>query len=194
MNNNQHLLLAAKRGDIDSIKRAIDAGADVNAVTDSGYSPLILAVERGSPDCVELLIERGSNINYVADTPLVGQTTALKHSCYLGDYDIVKRLAECGGDIHYSDENNANLLFWACASRSDKRKIIVDYLLDRGVDINHQNNLGTTALMVVNYPGPFDAELFASMLARGADPTVENIMGHTVEFLASKLGRQCVLV
>lgn len=94
-----------------------------------------------------------------------------------GRLRVVKRLAECGGDIPYSDHNNANLLRWACASRSNNRKIIVDYLLDRAVDINDQNNMGIKALMVVNYPEPFDVELFASMLTRGADPTMEIIIG-----------------
>lgn len=186
---NHELLTAVKEADIDNIEKTLQLGADVNAVNDDGYSLLIIATELGHTECVDLLLEHGSNVNHIVNNKVIGQTTALKHSCYLGHFDIVDRLVSHGGDIHYVDDHHSNLLLWACASRSEHRKKIVDYLIERGVNLNHQNIMGTTALMMINYPGPFDAELFSTMIAKGADPSLENILGHNVEFLARKVGR-----
>ncbi len=189
----RELLSAVKTGSVSDIQKALHSGADVNAADAGGYSPLMLAVERGLVACVEALIDGGADINYIAENSFAGRTTALKHACYLGHFDMVKQLAKHGGDIHYVDDNGSNLLFWACASRSEDRRMLVDYLIDQGVDINHQNSLGSTALMVVNYPGPFDADLFLMMMERGADPSLENIMGHNVEHLVHKMGRQSLV-
>ncbi|MDD2762169.1 MAG: ankyrin repeat domain-containing protein, partial [Methylomonas sp.] len=97
----QDLLSAAKKGEIDNIESALKWGADIDAVDADGYSSLILASEYGHTDCADLLITSGSNINYIVKNPVIGQTTALKHSCYLGQFDIVKKLLHLGGDIKY---------------------------------------------------------------------------------------------
>lgn len=190
---NQELLTAAKKGEIDNIKTALHLGADVDAVDTWGYSSLIIATEHGHTECIDLLIASGSNVNYIAKNKVIGQTTALKHSCYLGHPEIVKQLVDHGGNIHYIDDNYSNLLLWACGSRSENRNMIVNYLIDLGININHQNKMGTTALMMLNYPGPFDADLFSALIDKGADPSLKNIMGHDVEFLAQKIGRKNVV-
>jgi ankyrin repeat protein len=74
------LLDAAKEGKIEEVKKAIAAGADVNAKTNDGNTPLFYSVrwERRYPfeeykEVVELLIAAGADVNAkdrVGKTPL----------------------------------------------------------------------------------------------------------------------------
>ncbi|MDE6720509.1 MAG: ankyrin repeat domain-containing protein [Treponemataceae bacterium] len=44
-------------------KACIEAGADVNAKTDEGFTALMTATSRGHKDIAELLINSGANVN-----------------------------------------------------------------------------------------------------------------------------------
>ena len=54
---------AARYGNIEAAKQAIDDGADVNAKDKRGKSPLHLAAYWGGKEIVELLIANGADVN-----------------------------------------------------------------------------------------------------------------------------------
>jgi ankyrin repeat protein len=55
---------AAKAGDIGEVQRLLDAGTEVDAKDERGFTPLLAAVYGGHRETVELLIERGADIGY----------------------------------------------------------------------------------------------------------------------------------
>jgi ankyrin repeat protein len=68
---NPPISVAAVRGRVDEITLLLDAGADINAVGEHGYTALHEAVEQGHYDIVKLLLERGvdkSIENQLGDT------------------------------------------------------------------------------------------------------------------------------
>ncbi len=61
---NESLLNAIAGRDVDAMRAALDAGADVNAVGEVGFgeTALIAAVYHGHRDGVSLLLERGADV------------------------------------------------------------------------------------------------------------------------------------
>jgi hypothetical protein len=54
-----HAVLGQNRAIVEAI---LDAGADVNALTDDGNTPLNMAIRRGNPELMRLLIQRGAAV------------------------------------------------------------------------------------------------------------------------------------
>jgi ankyrin len=57
------LVFAAREGEIESARRLIAAGADVNQPTEYGWTPLLTAVNNRNYQLARLLIEHGANVN-----------------------------------------------------------------------------------------------------------------------------------
>src|SRR5579862_3503199 len=62
------LRAAAARGDHIALERLLDAGVDVNARDEQGYTALMRAAYAGSLESVRLLLDRGASINSTTDT------------------------------------------------------------------------------------------------------------------------------
>jgi len=64
---------AAHSGHYHTVKRLIDAGADVNKALDNGATPLFIAAQQGHVEIVRALIDAGADVNKALDdgaTPL----------------------------------------------------------------------------------------------------------------------------
>jgi ankyrin len=57
------LIFAAREGDLESAKILLDAGADINQVTEYGWSPLLTATNNRNYNLASYLIERGADVN-----------------------------------------------------------------------------------------------------------------------------------
>ena len=56
---------AAKRGDLDKVKRLTEEGANVNSKDSNSDTPLYIAVGQGNKHVAELLILKGANVNEI---------------------------------------------------------------------------------------------------------------------------------
>jgi hypothetical protein len=90
---NEDLLAAARKGDAAVVKSLLDKGADVNAKSPYGSTPLFFACDRGHVEVAKLLIERGADVN-VKDT-FYG-ATALTWASMKGRVDMIKLLLDKG--------------------------------------------------------------------------------------------------
>jgi ankyrin repeat protein len=54
------------RGNPATVQALIDAGADVNAQTNDGFTPLMVAAFQGHKDIVQLLVREGADVNATA--------------------------------------------------------------------------------------------------------------------------------
>ena len=66
-NLNDDLLAAARKSDVEAVKGLLAKGADPNAKSPYGATPLFFACDRGNLEIVKILIERGADVN-VKDT------------------------------------------------------------------------------------------------------------------------------
>ncbi|MBI1764962.1 MAG: ankyrin repeat domain-containing protein [Acidobacteria bacterium] len=77
---NEDLLAAARKSDAAAVKALLAKGADVNAKSPYGATPLFFACDRGSAEVVKILLEAGADVNikdtFYKSTPL---TWAIQH-------------------------------------------------------------------------------------------------------------------
>jgi len=89
------LIWAAKRGDLDALRKAIHPDANLNCVDSQGWTPLFHAAGQGSTEALKLLIQAGADVNHGKKTGF----TALFSAVMAGHVDAVQVLLDAGAEI-----------------------------------------------------------------------------------------------
>jgi uncharacterized protein len=187
---------AAEGGKVQCARFLIEQGADVNARDNlHSWTPLFPAASdtgKSSPadalDCVRLLLARGADPN-AKDTHR--RQTPLYDVCSL---EVLKALEKHGADLdvvsredQYAYEYHAYI---GC------EPAILNFWLDRGVDVNHNPGFGPPVLEgVVSHLGKEERSeewvgQVRQLLEYGADTEVaERLEGHTPLHAAARNGR-----
>ncbi|KAK3399886.1 ankyrin repeat-containing domain protein [Sordaria brevicollis] len=142
-------------------RQLLDCGADINAATKSGRTPLYLAIAKRSTDIVSLLCERGAVINRC-----VGDSTPLLAAITAGCTDIARVLIQAGAaDPNLSGGKGNFPLLMAAALGNEE---LVEMLLAHGADVHvASNSTGMTPLHVACQGGH---EGIVGMLIRAGTP------------------------
>ncbi len=61
------LMIVSGLGHIELVQAFIGAGADINASTRTGWTPLTYAVNEGHTDIIRLLLERGASVEVLSE-------------------------------------------------------------------------------------------------------------------------------
>ncbi|RUP86029.1 ankyrin repeat domain-containing protein [Dermabacter sp. HSID17554] len=88
------LMDAAREGNVDALRRALDAGVPLNMQDADGNTMLMLAAYHGHEALVRLLAERGADVDLLNDrgqSPLAG-------AVFKGFDDVVEALVNAGAD------------------------------------------------------------------------------------------------
>jgi uncharacterized protein len=131
---------AVKRGDLQGIERALEAGADLQAGDAHGITPLMAAVRAGRANVAALLVERGAQVR-VRDRR---GFTALHYASQNGMNDTVRLLLDHGAtvDAQAGTGGYTPLHLAIIASRDETATLLVD----RGASVTHRTGQGFTAL------------------------------------------------
>jgi len=92
---NDELIAAARKSNVEAVRDLLAKGADPNAKTPYGATPLFFACDRGSLEIVKILVERGADVN-VKDT--FYNSTAVGWAVSKNHVAIVKLLLEKGAN------------------------------------------------------------------------------------------------
>ena len=155
---------AASRGDIDEIKSLLNIGVNVDHIDEYKETPLFKAVKGNKYEVADLLISVGANVNHQKSrgvTPIFDALGPTKSK-------ILKLLISNGANVDHSVDNGESPLFYAYGES-------MNILLDSGADINHQNNLGQTLLMLS--ANSYDSVKL--LLENGAKVFLKDIQGQT---------------
>jgi ankyrin repeat protein len=79
----QDIFQAARGGNVEAIKSAIEKGESVNASDARGFTPLILAVYNDQPTAVDFLLKHGASVAQAdgsGNTALMGAERSFKNS------------------------------------------------------------------------------------------------------------------
>jgi ankyrin repeat protein len=90
-NLNEELITAARKSNVEAVKTLLAKGADVNAKTEYGATPLFFACDRGNVEIVKLLLAAGAEID-VRDT--FYKSTPISWAVQRDQAEVVKLLVE----------------------------------------------------------------------------------------------------
>jgi ankyrin repeat protein len=141
---------AAKDGDAERAKQAIDQRADIGEPNEAGEPPLIIAALSGSKDVVVLLLEKGGDVNIRNK----GGLTALHAAAYGGHLDIVEILVSKGARIN--DEKNFYHMSPLHAAAEEGHADVVSFLLASKADIEAKERNGYTPLTQAGWRSHWD--------------------------------------
>jgi excisionase family DNA binding protein len=126
-------------GDFAALKSLIDSGADVNARSSDGWTPLMLATIKGHTEMVEALLKNGADSNARNRKGW----TALMFAVSMSDADTIRILLRAGANINARDkEGKTALMQAACENNRESLKI----LIEEGADLNLEDHSGERAL------------------------------------------------
>ena len=126
---------AVRQGDLKAVETLIKRGADVNATTRYGITPIGLAALGGHVAILRTLIDAGAK----ADTATPGGETALMTAARTGNVEAVTLLLDRGANVNAKDVVRAQTaLMWAV---TENHPAIVKLLVTRGAEVNARTNV-----------------------------------------------------
>ncbi|XP_063920967.1 ankyrin repeat domain-containing protein 1-like [Zophobas morio] len=142
-NGTTALQLACLRGVYENTEMLLHFGASINIRDKKSDNPLHYAscFRKDNQDIIELLIGKGIDVNAQSKD----RNTALHAACLQGVYKNAETLLDSGAWINIMDNQKDNELHNALCSDEDNRDIIA-LLIDKGVDVNSENENSTTPL------------------------------------------------
>ena len=133
---------ATSQGDLNTIKRHLAAGVDIDTVfvapgvLASGATPLHMAVLSDQRKVARFLIDPGANINAPAKDQYGG--TPLHWAAVLGRVEITRRLIDAGANVNDMDKNGYTPLDATNLeqfSESKSRLVIAELLRESGGEL-----------------------------------------------------------
>ncbi|MET8576843.1 ankyrin repeat domain-containing protein [Streptomyces sp. NPDC005012] len=170
------LLQAAERGDTDTVRLALRAGADVEARDAHGRTPLLLAALADHVDTARLLLAAGADPDARDDR----QDTPWLVTGVTGSVAMMRLLLPHGPDLTLCNRYGGVSLIPA-AERGHVAYVRA-VLEETDIDVDHVNRLGWTALLeavVLGDGGPAHRRIVELLLAAGATPDLPDADGVT---------------
>jgi ankyrin repeat protein len=175
----EKLLEASEKGDVEKVKKLLKEGANVNAKDKIGRSPLHKAAFYRHIEIVKLLIENGANVNAKDNYGY----TPLHDAAISGHIEIVKLLIENGAYVNAKSYLDWTPLHYAAFYGHIE---IVKLLIEKGANVNAKDNYGWTPLHYAAFYGHI--EVVKLLIEHGADPNIKNNKGKTAIDLAREKG------
>ncbi|HZU67798.1 MAG TPA: sigma-70 family RNA polymerase sigma factor [Ktedonobacteraceae bacterium] len=136
---NTALHATAERGNVSIAELLIDYGADVNATTRSGLTPMYNAILGHHTGMVQLLLARGANVN----ATIANGLAPLHLAAMKGYSDIAALLPDNRAQVNAQSRAGRTPLHWAAINGHGA---IVQLLLEKGANLEARDELGRTPL------------------------------------------------
>jgi ankyrin repeat protein len=131
----EQLFSAARDGDVNRLRSLLDANSDKVHASESPYGWTLLhaAAHTGQLETMDLLLSRGLDVNAREK----GDNTCAMHwAAAAGHLDVVRRLADAGGDIvGTGDDHELEVIGWATCwdgCDDDTHHAVANFLISRG--------------------------------------------------------------
>lgn len=175
---------AAEEGDVEQVSQLIAQGADVNAKSDDGWTPLSLASRNGHIEIVRKLLSSRADVK----AKNTNMATPLMFASLPGHIEIVRLLLSSGANVNAELSDGTTALIVAAGRGHGE---IVKLLLSGGADVEAKQDAGLTALMAATARGHI--EMVRLLLSSGADVNAELSSGRRALQIAKNAGHQDIV-
>ncbi|WNI23319.1 ankyrin repeat domain-containing protein [Streptomyces sp. ITFR-16] len=186
MNALDHQLLdAARTGDTDAVRTAIEGGARVDVRDEELRTPLLLAVHGDHVGAARLLVGAGAD----PDAQDSREESPWLATGVTGSVAMLRVLLPAGPDLKLRNRFGGIALIPAC--ERGHVGYVRELLATTAIDVDHVNRLGWTALLeavILGDGGRAHQEIVALLLAAGATPGLPDGDGVTALAHAERRG------
>ena len=130
------LTKAVRRGQYDSVKQLLRAGASADFKNSFGFTPLMEASLQDKIDMCKLLLQHGADVNVVRN---YGQATALHYAAQRGNHAIATLLLEYGAVIFDpskpKDFGHQPIAAFATCHDTDTLEFLLGYCNRQGIEV-----------------------------------------------------------
>ncbi|NUT48448.1 MAG: ankyrin repeat domain-containing protein [Saccharothrix sp.] len=179
---------AVAQGDAHQVRAAVESGVDVETRDERGRTPLLVAVTHDRVDVARVLVEAGADPNALDgrhDTPwLVTGVT--------GSVPMARVLLAAKPDLTITNRFGGVSLIPASERGHAEYVRLVAH---SGIDVDHVNDLGWTALLeavILGDGGPRHQDVVRALIEAGADVDLADRQGVTPLAHARAKGRTTV--
>ncbi|MFG2882868.1 ankyrin repeat domain-containing protein [Streptomyces sp. NPDC048297] len=181
------LLDAADRGDVAAVRAALADGADPGTRDANGRTPLLRAALADRVEAAALLVAAGADVNAQDDR----EDSPWLVTGVTGSVAMMRALLPGGPDVTLT--NRFGGVSVIPASERGHVAYVRAVLAETGIDVDHVNRLGWTALLeavILGDGGRTHQEVVEVLLAAGADPLLPDADGVTAREHAERRGFQ----
>ncbi len=167
------LVAAAEAGDLDTLRRLLDAGTPVDARDGRRRTALLAATHANRIEAARLLIARGADVNAKDDL----QDSPFLYAGAEGRLEILRLTLAAGADLRSTNRYGGTALIPAAHHGHVET---VRELLKTRIDIDHVNRLGWTALLeavILGDGGAAHTEIVRLLVAGGANVRISDAQG-----------------
>ena len=177
----ENIFAAAEVGDVESIKKLLAGGAEVNGKNKGGYTALHLAAKRGQAAAAAALLEAKADIGLASKS---GKTALHYVAYYNGNLDLAKALLDAGAAVNAKDGKNKTPLDYAL---SKKRTELAELLRSKGGKTTKELAAAENIFAAAEVG---DLEAIKKHLEGGADVNAANKQGYTALHMAVRRGQK----
>ncbi|MDF7824401.1 ankyrin repeat domain-containing protein [Pontiellaceae bacterium B12227] len=164
----------------EDVNSALADGADVNAQTKGGYTPLMFVMYKDSdPVIIDRLISLGADCN-AEDKK--GRTVLMFAARVNPNPELIERMVKLGADVNAKDNEGETALIYA-ASRNNPE--VVERLVQLGADVNAREEEHGYTVLMFSAMGNSDPKVIERLVKLGADVDARNKSGNTALMLAA---------
>jgi ankyrin repeat protein len=179
--------VAAQQDRQDFVFLLIEAGANIDAMTETGVTALYVAAQSGHVNATKILLNGGANTNLVRDNG----ATPLYIACTKGHKEVAKQLIEAGCEVNFAKEVaevGATSLY---AATTEGHSGLVELLIESGANINLARGNGASPIYMAAKYGHTSCLNLLLKAGGNANCTLDN--GITAMYAACQTGsHECV--
>lgn len=169
------LVEAAAGGDLESVRRLLDRGVDVDSTDAQGRTAVTAAVYADDLEIVQALIEAGADVDIQDDI----RTNAFLATGETGNAEILRTVLRADPDLARTNRFGGTALIPA----ADRGHVeVVRELVRTAIDLDHINDLGWTALLeavILGDGGDAHQGIVRILVDAGADVEIADAAGVT---------------